>query len=176
MNKLDFKIQIICDISFLNEKSVFLEELPSNKEEIASIKETLNQSLKERTFDNDTLVRFKQDEFAKIFYQTIIDLKKWVEEDIYLSWEEDDTNFLNFLLHSRWLYEERMLETYSSYISLLFNEVIVPLFMKTSSKNQFFNDMSYWFVTEGDSLLGKLDLQEERKELSEHFEKENFEK
>ncbi len=67
-----------------------------------------------------------------------------------------------------------MLETYSSYLRLLFKAVIVPLFMKTSSKDQFFNDISYWFMTEGDSLLSKLRLEEERKELSEHFEKENF--
>ncbi len=174
MDNLDFKIQIICDISFLNEKAILLNDLPKDEESLSTIRKSLNDSLKKEDFDNPIL--YRQNELAKSLFLTIKDLKRWVEEDIYLSWEEDDTNFLNFLLHSRWLYKREMFDLYRDYLSLLFKDVLTPLFMKTTHNDQFFNDMSYWFVTEGDNLFNRLKLEEERKELLDHFEGENLAK
>lgn len=174
MDNLDFKIQIICDISFLNEKSVLLNNLPKGEENLLIIRKSLGESLKKENFDNP--IPYKQNELAKSLLITIKDLKRWVDEDIYLSWEEDDTNFLNFLLHSRWLCKREMLDLYEDYLRLLFKDVITPLFMKTTHNDQFFNDISYWFVTEGDNLFELLKLEEERQKLLNHFESENLAK
>ena len=140
MDQFDFKIDIICEISYLN------EDAPSLKDHKKS--------------------------FEEHFHNAINFLERWVKEKLYISWEEDDVNFLNFLLHSRWLYKEIMFKEYSSLLKELASKVTCPLILSLNKEDQFFLDLSYWFITQGEEIFNKLNLQKERDEISLHLGKE----
>ncbi len=140
MDQYDFKIDIICEISYLNEDALSLKDHKKS--------------------------------FEEHFHNVINLLERWVKEKLYLSWEEDDVNFLNFLLHSRWLYKEIMFKEYSSLLGELASKVICPLILSLKKEDQFFLDLSYWFITQGEEILNKLNLQKERDEISLHLGKE----
>ncbi len=140
MDQYDFKIDIICEISYLNEDAISLKDHKKS--------------------------------FEEHFRNVINLLERWAKEKLYLSWEEDDVNFLNFLLHSRWLYKEIMFKEYSSLLGELASKVICPLILSLKKEDQFFLDLSYWFITQGEEILNKLSLQKERDEISLHLGKE----
>ena len=140
MDQFDFKIDIICEISYLNEDTLSLKDHKKS--------------------------------FEEHFHNVINLLERWVKGKLYISWEEDDVNFLNFLLHSRWLYKEIMFKEYSSLLKELASKVTCPLILSLNKEDQFFLDLSYWFITQGEEIFNKLNLQKERDEISLHLGKE----
>ncbi len=144
MNEIDFKIDIICEISYLNEDALSLKENKTS--------------------------------FEEHFHKTIDLLEKWVKENLYRLWDEDDVNFLNFILNSRWLYKDEMFNDYLSLLKEMTSKVTYPLFISLNKEDPFFSDVSYWFIAKGENIFNKLELQKEREEISLHFEKENVNK
>ncbi len=139
MNDEDFKIDIILEISYLNEGA--LQDLESSS-------------------------------FKEHFNKAINLLSIWVKEKKYFSWDEDDVNFLNFLLHSRWLYKEDMFSLHSSLLKELITKVTYPLIISLPSNDQFYNDLSYWFITQGEDIFKRLGLEKEREDVSLYLGKE----
>lgn len=139
MNDEDFKIDIILEISYLNEGA--LQDLGSSS-------------------------------FKEHFNKAINLLSIWVNEKKYLSWDEDDVNFLNFLLHSRWLYKEDMFSSHSSLLKELLTKVTYPLITSLPNNDQFYNDLSYWFITQGEGIFKRLGLEKEREDVSLYLGKE----
>ncbi len=139
MNYEDFKIDIILEISYLNEEALLDKESSSFKEH----------------------------------FQKAIDLLSlWVNEKMYILWEEDDVNFLNFLFHSRWLYEEDNFKKNSTLLKELTIKVTYPFLLSLKEDDQFYSDSSYWFITQGEMIFNRLSLEKEREEVSLHLGKE----
>ncbi len=137
----DFKIDIILEISYLNEEA--LQSIESSS-------------------------------FIEHFKKAINLLSRWVKEKIYLSWEEDDVNFLNFIFHSRWLYAEGVFNKNPSLLKDLIRDVAYPFLMQINPDDQFYQDSSYWFITQGEDIFKRLTLEKEREEVSFHLGKERI--
>lgn len=169
MNSIDFKLELICDISYLNEQSSFLKEIPSNQEERKKFHDASLSFLNGSLEDDSLLAKYHQKDFLSYFLQTTKDLETWVKEKHYLSWEDDDVNFLNFLLHCPWLYSEKMQENYPEYLEKLIQKVLCPFILSQKKDDPFFSDLDFWFFKEGDALLSSLHLQKEREMIQEHL-------
>ncbi len=136
MNELDFKIQIICDISFLNEKSIIIRGTKDS--EIEKIRNDVDHFF----LGEGKKISSEEKSFCLFFLKTIEDLEKWVNGKMFITWDEDDVNFLNFLLNSRWLYEKKTISIYETYIKELLKRVVTPLFLKIEQSDSFFSDLS----------------------------------
>ncbi|GEM_PF-6637525 len=171
MDFINFKLDVICDISYLNEESSSLEMIPSGKIEKERLHEASLSFLKGSQKDETILLKYHQKAFLSYFLQTMRDLEKWVKGKEPFSWEEDDVGFLNFLLHSSWLYSEKMKENYPDYLKELIQSVLCPLILSLTKKDPFFHDLDFWFSKEGDALFESLSLAKEEEILKEHFSK-----
>lgn len=171
MDFINFKLDLICDISYLNEQSSSLEMIPSDKFEKEKLHDASVSFLNGSNKDETTLREFHQKEFLFDFLQTMSDLEKWVKEKEPLSWEEDDVSFLNFLLHSSWLYSKKMKETYPEYLQNLIQRVLCPLIVSLTEEDPFYHDLDFWFSKEGEGLFHSLSLMKEKEILDERFSK-----
>ena len=135
----DFKIDIIFEISYLNEEALLNKESSS---------------------------------FKRHFQNTINLLSEWVGKKMYALWEEDDVNFLNFIFHSRWLYDEEDFEYNSELLKELTTDVTYPFLLSLKEDDQFYSDSSYWFISQGEMIFNRLSLEKEREEVSFHLGKE----
>lgn len=139
MNNEDFKIDIILEISYLNEEALLNKESSSFKEH---------------------------------FQNAINLLSTWLNKKMYVLWEEDDVNFLNFLFHSRWLYSEENFKINPLLLKKLTRNVTCPFLLSLKEGDQFYSDSSYWFITQGEKIFNRLSLEKEREEVSLHLGKE----
>ncbi len=178
MNPLDDKIDILCSISYLNETILSLPNLSSSSQE-----ETREADRKiEEAYQVDGYEKMKMpfDSFALLtneghydfvlrLLETIHSLSLWVNQRMYLNWEEDDVAFLSFLLHHRTLYSDDMISAHRPLLRLLMKEVLIPFFLDSKPEDPFFDDMRYWFQKKGKDLLRRMELAKEGEELEEHF-------
>lgn len=146
MDSIDFKIKTICDISFFNEEGDFLLSGKGSE-------------------------TFYQEKLRIV----IEDLSIWVKEKHFLSWDEDDVNFLNFALRSKYLYGEGIFDAHKDSIKQLYLSCITPLILFLKKKDPFFDDLSFWFITRGENIYKKLSLNDDLMIVSKHFEKEKLE-
>ena len=172
MNSIDFKLQLICDISFLNEYSSALKKLPFTQEEKEKLHQISLSFLDGSSKDDDLLLSFQQKEFLSCLLRSIEDLAIWVKEKHYLSWEDDDVNFLNFLLHSPWLYSKEMQENYPEYLIKLIREILLPFILAQKKEDPFYSDISFWFRKEGKDIFQSLNLENECQMILKHFQEE----
>lgn len=98
-------------------------------------------------------------------------MEKWVKEKKPFSWEEDDVSFLNFLLHSSYLYSEKMKENYPEYLKKLIQRVLCPLILSLTEEDPFYHDLDFWFSKEGEAFLDSLSLLKEKEILRDYFSK-----
>lgn len=145
MNEIDFKIKTLCDISFFNEEGDFIL---NGKKDFEIYQEKLEI--------------------------VIEDLSLWVKERYFQVWDEDDVNFLNFLLRSKYLYTDFIFNKEKDLLKKLYLECLTPLILLSNKTSSFFNDLSYWFITRGEAIYKALSLNDELGMLSKHFEKERL--
>ena len=151
MNPLDDKIDILCSISYLNETILSLPNLSSSSQE-----ETREADRKiEEAYQVDGYEKMKMplDSFALLtneghydfvlrLLETIHSLSLWVNQRMYLNWEEDDVAFLSFLLHHRTLYSDDMISAHRPLLRLLMKEALIPFFLDSKPEDPFFDDIN----------------------------------
>ena len=171
MNLTNFKLDLICDISYLNEQFSSLEMIPFDEKEKERLHEAAISFLNGSKKDEAILLKYHQKEFLSYFLQTTSDLEKWVKEKKPFSWEEDDVGFLNFLLHSSYLHSEKMKENYPEYLKNLIQRVLCPLILSLTEEDPFYHDLDFWFSKEGEAFLDSLSLLKEKEMLRDYFSK-----
>lgn len=172
MDLVDFKIQTLCDISFFNEEGDRLFSANNSLSLPDPIE--LNDDLELTTKSKSMLEKYGQEKFASLFLKVIKDLEMWIKEKYYLFWEEDDVNFLNFMLRSKYIYSSKIEGTYINIQRELFSKCLTPFIMNTTKKDVFFEDVSYWFITIGEKLYRQYSLLEQLDFVIDHFEKEHL--
>ena len=82
MNLTNFKLDLICDISYLNEQFSSLEMIPFEEKEKERLHKAAISFLNASKKDEAILLKYHQKEFLSYFLQTTSDLEKWVKEKI----------------------------------------------------------------------------------------------
>lgn len=172
MNAIDFKIQTLCDISFFNEEGDAL--FSSNKSLNLPASIELDGRLNLTDDSKKMLQGTSQEKFVTYFLNVISDLETWVKEEYYVSWEEDDVNFLNFMLRSKYIYSAKIEGAYINILRELFLRCLTPFILKSKKDDIFFDDLSYWFITIGEKLYKKYSLLPSLEKIIAHFEKEHL--
>lgn len=80
MDLTNFKLDLICDISYLNEQFLSLEMIPFDEKEKERLHEAAISFLNGSKKDEAILLKYHQKEFLSYFLQTTSDLEKWVKE------------------------------------------------------------------------------------------------
>ena len=165
MDVIEFKIKTLCDISFFNEEGEHITSdiILSPIEVDSSL--NLSDETREKLKDCNLLL------FTTYLIESIKDLEIWQKEKMYLSWEEDDVNFLNFMLRSKCLYSSKIRGTYSNILKELFLRCLTPFILSSTKEDMFYGDLLYWFNTSGKKMYQELELFTELDSVSLHFQR-----